>query len=120
MQLDRKATEVVLNKSQVEALPSRWKAKAQELRDLAQNAETVSLSYFLDETGLELTDVYDGQGTHGWSALCEQAGIDTLVAGTRKMVYDVPLAACSTLTIRRDCWATVSLFRQKSLRTSRV
>jgi superfamily II DNA or RNA helicase len=83
MQLDRKATEIVLN-SLRSALPSRWKAKAQELRDLAQNVETVSLSYFLDESGLELTDVYDGQGTHGWSALCEQAGIDTLVAGDKE------------------------------------
>lgn len=83
MQLDRKATEIVLN-SLRSALPSRWKAKAQELRELAQNAESISLSYFLGETGLELTDVYDGQGTHGWSALCEQAGINTFGIGEKE------------------------------------
>jgi hypothetical protein len=33
------------------------------------------LSHFLDETGFDLTDIYDGQKDHGWSALCEQAGI---------------------------------------------
>lgn len=83
MQLDRKATEIVLN-SLRSALPSRWKAKAQDLQELAQKSESVSLSYFLDETGFDLTDVYDGQGTHGWSALCEEAGINTLSSGEKE------------------------------------
>jgi superfamily II DNA or RNA helicase len=74
MHLDRKSSEIVL-KSLRSALPSLWKVKAEELRVLAQDAEKVSLTQFLDESGFDLTDIYDGQSGHGWSALCEQAGI---------------------------------------------
>ena len=84
MHLDKKSSEIVL-KSLRSALPSVWKAKAAELRELAQRTENVSLTHFLDESGLELTDIYDGQNDHGWSALCEQAGILTKLPGDQEL-----------------------------------
>jgi superfamily II DNA or RNA helicase len=83
MHLDRKATEIIL-KSLRTALPSRWPAKVEELRQLSQSCESVTLSTFLDETGLDLADIYDGQSSHGWSALCEQAGIPTFRRGDQE------------------------------------
>ncbi len=80
MQLDRKAADIVLN-SLKSAIPSRWPAKVEELRALGQSGKSISLSSFIDETGLDLLDVYDGQTGHNWSALCEQAGITTLARG---------------------------------------
>ena len=80
MQLDRKATDIVLN-SLKSALPSRWPAKVEELRALIRSGNSISLSNFLDETGLDLQDVYDGQAGHNWSALCEEAGVVNLARG---------------------------------------
>lgn len=83
MQLDRKSTEIIL-KSLRAAVPSAWKAKVAELREMTRNYETISLSNFLDETGLDLEDVYDGHSGHGWSALCEQAGVSILKSGAKE------------------------------------
>lgn len=83
MQLDRKSTEIIL-KSLRAAVPSLWKAKVAELREMARTSETISLSTFLDESGLDLDDIYDGQKGHGWSALCEQAGVPTLKSGVKE------------------------------------
>jgi hypothetical protein len=83
MQLDRKSTEIIL-KSLRTAVPSLWKAKVAELREMTRTSKTISLSTFLDETGLDLDDIYDGQKGHGWSALCEQAGVPTLESGVKE------------------------------------
>jgi superfamily II DNA or RNA helicase len=80
MQLDRKSAEVVL-KSLRSALPSRWKDKVSELRSMATAIESISLNRFLQETGLELDDLYDGQAGHCWSSLCEEANVPILAAG---------------------------------------
>ena len=59
MQLDEKAAEIVL-RSLREAIPSRWPAKVDELRSLRRERPDIGLAEFLDESGLDLDDVYDG------------------------------------------------------------
>jgi superfamily II DNA or RNA helicase len=77
MELDPVAREIVL-RSIREALPSNWKAQCEELRSLGD----VRLETFLDETGLELEDVY--ANNHSWSGLRRAAGLETDVAGARE------------------------------------
>jgi superfamily II DNA or RNA helicase/HKD family nuclease len=72
MELDRIASSVVLRNLR-EAIPSRWPAMVEELRGLAHAHEEVTLSEYLDETGLEASDVY--ANSRGWSDLCEAAGV---------------------------------------------
>src|SRR3546814_10131191 len=57
VQLDQKATEIVM-RSLREAIPSRWPSKVEELRSLRQVHPDVDLAGFLNESGLELDDVY--------------------------------------------------------------
>jgi len=71
MQLDQKSSEIVL-RSLREAIPSRWPAKVDELRSLRRDRPSLGLGEFLDESGLELDDVY--AGGRGWSDLVEAAG----------------------------------------------
>lgn len=71
MQLDEKAAEIVL-RSLREAIPSRWPAKVDELRSLRRDRPDIGLSELLDESGLDLDDVY--AGSRGWSDLLEAAG----------------------------------------------
>ena len=71
MQLDQKSTEIVL-RSLREAIPSRWKAKVDELRSLRRDRPSLGLAGFLDESGLDLDDLY--AGGRGWSDLVEAAG----------------------------------------------
>jgi hypothetical protein len=78
MQLDQKASEVVL-RSLREALPSQWPAKVEELRRLFRDKIDVDLSTFLDESGLDLDDVY--AGSRSWSDLVEAAGGSTISPG---------------------------------------
>jgi hypothetical protein len=72
MELDRVSSERVL-KSIAESVPSRWKEKAEELRAFAVGRSSVSLAAFLEASGLELDDVYDGK--RSWSDLREAAGL---------------------------------------------
>ena len=78
MQLDRKATEIVL-RSIREAIPSRWPSKVDELRSLRRQRPQITLRTYLDETGLELDDIY--QGNKSWSDLVETAGGPVATAG---------------------------------------
>lgn len=78
LQLDQVAAEVVL-RSIREAIPSRWPAKVLELRSLARTRPAPKLSDFLEESGLELEDIYDG--TRGWSDLQAAAGLPVLPPG---------------------------------------
>ncbi|MFN8105222.1 MAG: DUF3427 domain-containing protein [Acidimicrobiia bacterium] len=71
MQLDEQAAEIVL-RSLREAIPSQWKAKVDELRSLRRVRPDVGLREYLDETGLDLDDVYSGNKS--WSDLVEAAG----------------------------------------------
>jgi superfamily II DNA or RNA helicase/HKD family nuclease len=78
MELDQKASEIVL-RSLRDAIPSRWSAKVDELRSLRRDRPHIDLGEFLDESGLDLDDVYDGG--RGWSDLREAAGMKVWPAG---------------------------------------
>jgi superfamily II DNA or RNA helicase/HKD family nuclease len=78
MELDRVASDIVLASIR-SAVPSRWSAKVEELRAFADSRSEVTLAAYLEESGLELDDIYAGNKT--WSDLCEAAGIATLPAG---------------------------------------
>ena len=78
LELDPVAREVVL-RSVREAIPSRWPAKVEELRSLRRAGRDVTLNDYLEETGLEVTDVYSGG--RGWSDLRQAAGLEVQPAG---------------------------------------
>lgn len=78
MDLDQKASEIVL-RSLRDAIPSRWSAKVDELRSLRRDRPDIDLDEFLDESGLDLDDIYDGR--RSWSDLREAAGMSVLPAG---------------------------------------
>ena len=71
MELEPRAREIVL-RSLREAVPAQWTVRVEELR--RQSADgPVGLGRFLEESGLELPDVYSGGRC--WSDLQEAAGI---------------------------------------------
>lgn len=73
LELDAVASRIVLDNIR-HALPTTWKQRVQELRELGD----VSLPTYLDETGLELDDLY--RGNHTWTELRRTAGISTVPA----------------------------------------
>ena len=74
LELDSVAQEIVL-RSIREAIPSAWRERCAELRALGD----VTLSEYLEETGLELADIYAGQ--HSWSEMRRAVGLPTGEAG---------------------------------------
>jgi superfamily II DNA or RNA helicase len=78
MELDRKTREIVLESIR-RAIPSHWPARVSELRKLRGEGRADSLAEFLNESGLDLEDVYDGR--RSWSELQEAAGAHLLAAG---------------------------------------
>lgn len=88
MELDPVAAHIVL-RSIRESVPSRWTAKVEELRALVRAGGEPSLSRYLEETGLEMEDVYEGG--RSWSELCTDAGIPVSPPGP------------SEETLRRAC-----------------
>ncbi len=78
MELDRKATEIVLASIR-SAIPDRWAQKVEELKSMAASGRPITLSEFLEQSGLDLDDVYTAQ--RGWSDLCEAAGLPLAAAG---------------------------------------
>lgn len=83
MELDRVASEIVL-KSIRDAVPSQWRGKVEELRTYVSSGEQPSLGKFVADSGLELTDVYDGR--HSWSDLLADAGVEVAPAGPDEVV----------------------------------
>lgn len=81
MSLDPMASAVVLN-SLRKALPNRWSAKVAELRAFAEGRERVTLADFLEDSGLELDDVYAGD--RSWSDLCADAGLTVCQEGPQE------------------------------------
>ncbi len=81
MELDRVAADIVLRNIR-EAVPSRWTAKVEELRQLARGSGAPRLAAYLLETGLELEDVYASGKT--WSDLCADAGLAVRAPGPRE------------------------------------
>jgi len=82
MELEPQAREIVLRNIR-NAVPSRWLQKIAELRQLAEEGVN-TLAGFLEHSGLELTDVY--QGGRCWSDLKEDAGFDTEPEGPKETV----------------------------------
>jgi len=78
MELDRVATEIVL-RSIRQAVPSQWGQKVEEARAMAAAGGPFGLGRFLDESGLDLEDVY--AGGKSWSDLVAAAGLPTLARG---------------------------------------
>ncbi len=80
MELDPVAREQVLRNIKA-AVPTRFPEKAAELARLAGESETADLSLqeYLDESGMELEDVYTG--TRCWSDLRAAAGLALQTAG---------------------------------------
>ena len=74
MQLDPYASKTVLDNIRT-ALPTRWAERVREMQALGD----VSLGRFLDETGLDLADIYSGN--HSFTELRREAGLPTLPAG---------------------------------------
>jgi hypothetical protein len=83
MELDAVAQEIVLQNIR-ESVPSRWSVKVAELRQLALHEPSVSMSRYLDETGLDLDDVY--LGGKSWSDLCSDAGSAVRPSGPKEEV----------------------------------
>jgi hypothetical protein len=77
MELDPVARDIVL-RSIREAIPSDWKARREELRSLGN----VPLAKYLEETGLELEDVY--ANNHSWSELRREVGLPTAPLGPQE------------------------------------
>ena len=82
MKLDKKASEIVL-RSLKSSIPTLWRTKISEYAQLDE-ASRASLGGFLEATGLELEDVYDGNVDHGWSNLCEAGGTSCLPSGPQE------------------------------------
>jgi superfamily II DNA or RNA helicase/HKD family nuclease len=78
LELDPVAQQIVL-RSLRNAIPGQWPKKVAELRSLAAAKGEFTLARFLQESGLDLDDVYDG--THGWSDLRADAGLGVRAPG---------------------------------------
>jgi len=77
MELEHQAREIVLENIR-RAVPSRWAAKAAELRSLDAEGRG-GLANFLEDSGLDLDDVYSG--TRSWSDLKAAAGLPLAHSG---------------------------------------
>jgi hypothetical protein len=82
MELDPVARHEVLQSIRA-AVPAKWTAKIEELRQLARMGE-VTLAKYLEETGLEVEEAY--AGAKSWSDLQDGAGIPLLPAGPDETV----------------------------------
>ncbi|MEZ4301327.1 MAG: DEAD/DEAH box helicase family protein [Polyangiaceae bacterium] len=90
MELDPVARDVVLKRIR-EAVPSRWTAKVEELSALVRSGKPASLRTYLEETFLDLDDVYTGHKS--WSDLCAHAGVATLPEGPHEASFRRALRA---------------------------
>jgi Domain of unknown function (DUF3427) len=104
MELDPVARHEVLQSIRA-AVPAKWTAKIEELRQLARMGE-VRLAKYLEETGLEVEDVYDG--SKSWSDLQDGAGMSLLAAGPDETVLR---RACGRLLHVND-FARIGTWRE--------
>ena len=79
LELDRQAQEIVL-RSIREAVPNRWSARVQALKDLAEeHGPQLTLEQYLHHTGATLEELYSGN--RSWSDLRADAGLPIKAAG---------------------------------------
>ncbi|OOZ40049.1 DUF3427 domain-containing protein [Solemya elarraichensis gill symbiont] len=83
MELDAVANQIVID-SLISALPNRWNDKVKELRSLIAAGYDPAIEVFLDESGLDLTDIY--QSKKSWSDLLEAAEADVVALGDHEEV----------------------------------
>ncbi len=82
LHLDPLARDIVL-KSLRNAIPSRWPAKVDELRRLRVDRPNIDLAGYLDESGLQIQEVYENNKS--WSDLLDAAGAGTLDTGPHEL-----------------------------------
>jgi superfamily II DNA or RNA helicase len=82
MELDRVASDVVL-RSIRDAVPSQWKGRVDELRRHAGAKHPPTLRSFLDESGVELDDIYSN--SRSWSDLKADAGLEVHPEGPNEV-----------------------------------
>jgi superfamily II DNA or RNA helicase/HKD family nuclease len=78
LELDEVASDLVLRAVR-DAVPERWTAKVDELRGMVSAGRRPSLAEYLEESDLELDDLY--HGGKSWSDLCADAGLPVLAPG---------------------------------------
>jgi superfamily II DNA or RNA helicase len=78
MELDRVASKIVLA-SVKSAIPSAWQEKVAALQQMAASGVAPTLTTYLEETGLELGDIY--ANNRSWSDLLEAAGCRVHASG---------------------------------------
>jgi superfamily II DNA or RNA helicase/HKD family nuclease len=105
IEMDRVATELVLENIRA-AVPSRWPEKVEELRVVARGDNSITLHRFLDETGLELEDVYTGRKT--FSDLREDAGLSVRPSGRYE---EILRQACARL-LHIDDFLRIDTYRR--------
>ncbi len=83
LQLDPVARDIVLQNLRT-AVATRWDARVEALRDLAQGDSHYPLQRYLDATGLDLDEIY--AGGRSWSDLCAAAGLAVHASGPHEVV----------------------------------
>ena len=83
MELDVVAREIILE-SLKSALPNRWNEKVAELQNMLSNGVAPSLENYLQETGLDLPDVYST--TKSWSDFLDAVNASEHAAGPHESV----------------------------------
>ena len=61
------------------SIPNRWTEKVSQLSALARDGRQIRIATFLEESGLDLEEIYTGPKC--WSDLCEDSGIEVLTRG---------------------------------------
>jgi superfamily II DNA or RNA helicase len=105
MELDHVAAGIVLE-SIKNAVPSRWTERVEALRQLAVRDPRCTLAHYLEETGLELEDVY--AGNKGWSDLRADAGLTDRPRGQQEVALR---RACGRL-LHIDDMLRINVYRR--------
>ena len=101
LQLDPVAQRIVLD-SVRNAIPSTWRDKCGELRSLGD----VSLAEYLEQTGLDLENIY--AGNHSWTEMRRAAQLPTVVPGPEEANCCASSADCVTSMTRADSCLSLS------------
>jgi superfamily II DNA or RNA helicase/HKD family nuclease len=105
MELDHIASSIVIE-SIKSAVPSRWTERLEALRQLTAQESNCNLARYLEETGLELEDVYSGN--RSWSELRADAGLTNQPDGSQEVALR---RACGRL-LHIDDMLRISVYRR--------
>ena len=108
LQLDPVAQRIVLDSIR-NAIPSTWRDKCSELRSLGD----VSLAEYLEQTGLDLEDIY--AGNHSWTEMRRAAQLPTAVPGPEEAkLLRANRPTVSRRRRRADCCLSLSCGSRRS------